>query len=84
LEAVEPPPTKYRENTGWMKERKTTWAPLRDLLAITFILGGVFIPKLGKSEPESQDELEGVIEWEPVHSADQALKDAGFELVMIA
>jgi hypothetical protein len=28
LAAVAPAPEKYRANTGWMKERKTIWAPL--------------------------------------------------------
>lgn len=34
------------------------------------------LPSLGKSKPESEDQLEGVVEWEPVNNGDQALKDA--------
>ena len=30
---------------------------------------------LWKSEPEGEEELEGVVEWEPVDGVDQALKD---------
>jgi hypothetical protein len=33
------------------------------------------LPGLGKCEPESEGKLEDVVEWEPVHSIDQALKD---------
>jgi hypothetical protein len=31
---------------------------------------------LGKSHPENEDKLEGVVEGEPVHGADSALEDA--------
>jgi len=31
---------------------------------------------LGKSHPEDEDELEGVVEWEPVDGVDGALKEA--------
>jgi len=31
---------------------------------------------LGKSHPENEDELEGVVEWEPVDSADSALENS--------
>jgi len=30
----------------------------------------------GKSQPEEEDKLEGVVEGEPVHNADKALNDA--------
>jgi len=30
---------------------------------------------LGESHPEDEDELEGVVEWEPVNSVDSALED---------
>jgi len=30
---------------------------------------------LGKSHPEDEDELEGVVEWEPVDGVDRALED---------
>jgi hypothetical protein len=33
------------------------------------------IPSLGKSKPEGEDKLEGVVEREPVNNRDQALKD---------
>lgn len=32
------------------------------------------IPSLGKSQPEGEDQLEGVVEWEPVNNREQALK----------
>lgn len=31
------------------------------------------IPSLGKSKPEGEDQLECVVEWEPVNNRDQAL-----------
>lgn len=34
------------------------------------------LPSLGESKPEGEDQLEGVVEWEPVNNGDQALKDA--------
>lgn len=34
-------------------------------------------PSLWKSEPEGEDKLEGVVEWEPVDGVDQALEDTG-------
>lgn len=33
------------------------------------------IPGLGKAHPEDKDEFECVVEWEPIHSVDGALKD---------
>lgn len=33
------------------------------------------LPSHWESEPENEDELECVVEWEPVDGADQALKD---------
>lgn len=33
-------------------------------------------PEGGESQPEEEDELEGEVEWEPIHHAEQALKDA--------
>lgn len=32
-------------------------------------------PSLGKSEPKDEDELECIVEWEPVDGANKALKD---------
>lgn len=33
-------------------------------------------PSNWECQPEDKDELEGVVEWEPVDSADSALKDS--------
>lgn len=33
------------------------------------------LPGLGKSHPQGQDELEGVVEWEPVNGVDGALEN---------
>jgi len=30
---------------------------------------------LGKSHPEDEDELEGIVEWEPVNGVDSALEE---------
>lgn len=65
LEEVEPL-EKKRANKGWMKEWKTTWAPLfyvsnrptHDMQLIK----GYGLPELRKGHPENEDELEDVVE----------------------
>lgn len=42
-----------------------------------FTAGGALnIPEGGEGEPQQEDELEGIVEGEPVHDAEQALQDA--------
>lgn len=38
--------------------------------------GTLYIPEGGEGEPQQEDELEGVVEGEPVDNAEQALQDA--------
>ena len=58
-----------------MTERNTIWEPLRILLAEFIDLGITDLPGDWKRQPENKDELEGVVEWEPVDSADRTLED---------
>ena len=58
-----------------MKERNTIWEPLRVRLAGFTDLGITDSPGDWKRQPENKDELEGVVEWEPVHGADRTLED---------
>ena len=37
---------------------------------------GVRVPSLRKSHPKDEDELEGVVEWEPVDGIDGGLNDS--------
>lgn len=62
-----------------MKERKTIWAPLYGASAdrSIWVIGSGNSRGLGQSHPEDQDELEGVVEGEPVNGIDHALKHAG-------
>lgn len=52
------------------------WAPLYMLVCVQ-ALSGIWsgrLPECWKSEPESEDEFKGVVEWEPVDGIDCALK----------
>ena len=78
---VDPPSVKKREKTGWRKEWKMTWAPLEDEKSVKIRhVGWVYaalVPGLGKGHPEDEDELEDVVEWEPVNGAYGTLENAG-------
>lgn len=65
---------KKRANSGCMKERKTTWAPLqRCQIRSLNALGRSNVLGLGESHPEDKDELEDVVEWEPVDGVNSGL-----------
>lgn len=54
---------KKRPSTGWRKELKTIWAPLkRDQLLVLTWSWNSNIPGLGKGHPHDQNELEDVVE----------------------
>lgn len=58
-----------------MKERKTIWAPLQYYQRLKNQTGGYHdLPGSWEGEPEDKNELEGVVEWEPVNSVDRALE----------
>lgn len=52
-------------------ELGTTASVLVTIRALT--IGETGIPSLGERKPEGEDELEGVVEREPVNNGDQAL-----------
>lgn len=65
---------------GCRKDRKTRSAPLRIWLANSGEVGqgdvGEAIPSDGQRQPQQENELEGVVEGEPVDNAEQTLKNA--------
>lgn len=63
---------------GTMKDRKMKSAPLERSQRETWYLSfWGHVPEHGERQPEEEDELEAVVEGEPVDDADEALDDAG-------
>jgi hypothetical protein len=44
------------------------------------VIGINHLPKLRESKPKSEEELEGIVEGEPVDSVDSALKDPASQI----
>jgi hypothetical protein len=74
---------KKRAKRGEMREWKTTWAPLEKearlaigpQIEIEELSWEIDLLGLGERHPQDKDELEGVVEGEPVDSVDGGLKN---------